>query len=99
MAELCAFPFVVPISDIGCLLKSLHELSGCEGILGVAVELRHVREPLRVVVGCDGILYILCIGHFVCLCVGFSVPLEAVARTVQASLGVLQTIPNPITNY
>ena len=99
MAELCASPFVVPISDIGCLFESLHELSGGEGVLGVAVELWHVREPLRVVVGCDSILYVLCVGHFVCLCVDFSVPLEAVARTVQASLGVLQTIPNPITNY
>ena len=56
MAELCASPFVVPISDIGCLFESLHELSGGEGVLGVAVELWHVREPLGVVVCRDGIL-------------------------------------------
>ena len=56
MAELCASPFVVPISDIGCLFESLHELSGGECVLGVAVELWHVREPLGVVVCRDGIL-------------------------------------------
>ena len=69
MAELCASPFVVPISDIGGLFESLHELSGGEGVLGVAVELRHVREPLCVVVGGDGVLYILCVGHLVCVAI------------------------------
>ena len=87
MTELCAFAFVIPVSDSCGLFQPLDELASCEGVLGVAVELWHVHEPLRVVVGCDGILYILCIGHFVCLCVGFSVPWEAVARTVQAVLG------------
>ena len=86
MAELCAFSFVVPVSDSCGMFKSLYELASCEGILRVAVELRHIREPLCVVVRGNGVLHILCIGHCFDLCGDFSVPLEAVARTVQASL-------------
>ena len=83
MAELCAFPFVVPVSDCCGLLKSLQEISS-----------------LRIVVCHEGILEICCL-HDLSVLRFFSVPLEAVARTVQAKSGVRQTIPlqTPIIRF
>ena len=101
MAELCAFSFVVPIPNSCGLFQSLDELASCEGILCVAVVLWHIRESFCVVVRGDGVLYILCVGHCLLLLQYFSIPLEAVARTVQAKSGVLQTIPlqTPIIRF
>ena len=86
MAELCTFSVVIPRSDFGSLFKSFDESSCGQCIFCVTVELQNVRKSLGIVVYCDSILNCGGVSHCFCFCIGFSVPLEAVARTVQASL-------------